>query len=119
MNFTYGQGNLELHQKTLSFLYENPPNSKQVVRIPTGNAPTAIAIDNVTHIVYVANALSNTVSVINGTVNTKMFDIRVGVHPTYIVLDKHSHKIYVANALSNTISVINETNNTKILDIPV
>ncbi|MGA9149365.1 MAG: YncE family protein [Candidatus Nitrosopolaris sp.] len=72
--------------------------------------------------IYVANYGSNTVSVINGTTNTKVHDISVGRYPSAIAAifpTNILNRIYVANSRSNTVSVINGTTNTKERDISV
>jgi YVTN family beta-propeller protein len=50
--------------------------------------------------VYVANALDDTVSVIDTTNNTKITDIKVGKEP--VAIDAIEGKVYVANALDDT-----------------
>ena len=59
---------------------------------------------------YVANALSNTVSVIDGDKDIKIRDISVGKNPIHIVLDYINNKIYVSNRDNNTVSVVNGSN---------
>jgi YVTN family beta-propeller protein len=59
--------------------------------------------------IYVANAGSNTVSVINSTTNTVIKNITVGNAPFSI--DAHGDSIYVANYFSNTVSVIDSVTN--------
>jgi len=54
-----------------------------------------------------ANSGSRTVSVINGTTNTRTKEIHVGNWPMAIALDTIRNKIYVTNVVSNTVSVIN------------
>jgi len=92
--------------------------------IPVGTThsyPIAIGVDIYKHKIYVANFGDNTVSVINGTSNTKIGkDIPLGHLPVAIDIDPDKNTIYVANSLDNTVSIINGTSNTKIgKDIPV
>ncbi|MGA9218329.1 MAG: YncE family protein, partial [Nitrososphaeraceae archaeon] len=86
-----------------------------------GNAPETIGVNPHTNMMYVANYLDNTVSVIDGENNTKIGnDIPVGEGPTGIGVNSNTNMMYVANYLDNTVSVIDGENNTKIgNDIPV
>jgi YVTN family beta-propeller protein len=65
---------------------------------------------------YVANEGSYTVSVIDGSTNTVIKNIRVGWSPLGVAFDPANGNIYVA---SGTVSVIDGSTNTVIKDIPV
>ena len=67
----------EVHEKTL-YEITNQSSSKQIAHIPVGNAPETIGVNPHTNMMYVANYLDNTVSVIDGENNTKIDDIPVG-----------------------------------------
>ena len=110
----------EVHEKTL-YEITNQSSSKQIAHIPVGNAPETIGVNPHTNMMYVANYLDNTVSVIDGENNTKIGnDIPVGEGPTGIGVNSNTNMMYVANYLDNTVSVIDGENNTKIgNDIPV
>ncbi len=73
----------------------------------SGSSCTAYPTHN---LVYVANADSNTVSVINGTNNTILATIPVGTTPYDAVYNPTTGKVYVVNA--STVSVINPATNT-------
>jgi YVTN family beta-propeller protein len=60
--------------------------------------------------IYVANSLSNTVSVINTSANNEINNIPVGDYPSFI--SSYEDYLYVANRDSDTVSVINRHNNT-------
>ena len=70
----------EVHEKTL-YEITNQSSSKQIAHIPVGNAPETIGVNSHTNMMYVANYLDNTVSVIDGENNTKIEDIPVGKGP--------------------------------------
>ncbi|HEX9318041.1 MAG TPA: YncE family protein [Nitrososphaeraceae archaeon] len=109
----------EVHEKTL-YEITNQSSSKQIAHIPVGNAPETIGVNSHTNMMYVANYLDNTVSVIDGENNTKIGnDIPVGSSPEAIGVNEDTNTIYVANLDNNTVSVIDGENNTKIDDIPV
>ena len=76
-----------------------------------------IAVNEDTNTIYVMNGLDDTVSVINGTSNTKIGDdIQVGNGSTDIVVNEDTNTVYVVKGLDDTVSVINGTSNTKIGD---
>src|SRR6476620_7076988 len=109
----------EVHEKTL-YEITNQSSSKQIAHIPVGNAPETIGVNPHTNMMYVANYIDNTVSVIDGENNTKIGnDIPVGSSPEAIGVNEDTNTIYVANLDNNTVSVIDGENNTKIDDIPV
>jgi YVTN family beta-propeller protein len=117
-NLTYAQLDQELHQKTLDEI-TNHTSSNQNPHITVGRGPSAIGVNFVTHTIYVANSIDNTVSVIDGINNKKIGDIKVGKRPLAVGFDDNPNTIYVANSLDNTVSVIDGKNNTKIGDIKV
>ncbi len=112
----------ELHQKTLSEITKHT-TSDQNPSITVGKAPSAIGIysENICcyQKIFVANYGDNTVSVIDGTNNTKVEDIKVGKGPKAIGVDFNTPAIYVANYGDNTVSVISTQNYTWLKDIPV
>jgi YVTN family beta-propeller protein len=69
--------------------------------------------------IYVANCLDNTVSVINGYTNTVVQTIPVGINPDGVGVDPITNMICVANVGANTVSVINGNTNTVVQTIPV
>lgn len=90
--------------------------SAQRKEIMVGHEPSDIAVSSVTNKIYVSNAVSGTVTLID-TGATK--EIRVGANPRFIAVDDFHNKIYVANRDSNTVSVIDGNNDSKIKEIPV
>jgi YVTN family beta-propeller protein len=127
-NFTYAQQNPELHQKTVYFHAEKHKSSKQVAHISVGKNPSAIAVDPITHRVYVANDGDHTVSVIDGLTNSNIRTIPVGNYPSAIGVEDlgggHT-KIYVAsqsgekNLYIGFLSVFDGENNNYIGNITV
>ena len=80
--------------------------------IPTGNAPTALAVNPINTLIYVSNSTSNTVSVINPILKSVTATIPTGPTPGAIVADPIANQIYVASTASNTITLINGLTNT-------
>jgi YVTN family beta-propeller protein len=81
--------------------------------------PWNLAINPVTNFVYVANQGSNTVSVINGTTNSVVSTLNVGIRPTIVRVNSVTNRIYVTNQNSNDVSVIDGTTNTVIATVNV
>jgi len=106
LNFTYAQQNVELHEKTLDYLYVKPPNSKLVAHIATGNTAMSLGVDPFAHRVYVANYDDNTVSVINASSDKEITRIPVGTDPTAVDVDPSTNTIYVADSVDNGVSII-------------
>ena len=86
-----------------------------------GESPVDIGVNQLTGTIYVVNIGNGTVSVINGTTNTKIGkDIPVGDGRYRLGISYLTDKVYVPNLGDNTVSVINGKTNTKIgKDIPV
>ncbi len=68
--------------------------------------------------VYVANSVSNDVSVVNSSNLTTVATIPVGRIPIFIASEPSSSKVYTANAGSGTISIIQTVNNSVVLTMP-
>ena len=92
---------------------------QQVTTIPVGTSPVAVAADPITNKVYVANFVSNTVTVIDGKTNQMISNIPVGKSPNWVAINSRMGKVYVVNSVSDTVSVINETTDKVIKTIPV
>jgi YVTN family beta-propeller protein len=68
---------------------------------------------------YVANAGSNSISVINPTTNTVVATVPVGANPVRTAVTPNGDRAYVTNAGSNSVSVINTTTNAVVATVPV
>jgi YVTN family beta-propeller protein len=68
---------------------------------------------------YVANARSNTVSVIDPATNTVVATVPVGRNPVDIAITPDGTKAYVTNAGANSVSVINTATNSVAATVPV
>ena len=86
-----------------------------VANFSVGIQPVGVGYDSGNGNIYVANSLSNTVSVINGT--TVLETVPVGNHPVGVGYDRGNGYVYVTNEPDNTVSVINET--TVVETVPV
>jgi DNA-binding beta-propeller fold protein YncE len=83
--------------------------------VNVGNDPYALAVDQLTDTVYVANQADNTVSVIdgatcNGTQHSgcgqTLATLPVASNPQGVAVDQATNTVYVANGGGNTVSMI-------------
>lgn len=82
-----------------------------VATIPVGDSPEAVAVDPVTHNVYVANFYGDSVTVIDGVADVSEATVPMPTGgslaaPIAIVADPLTGKAYVGNWWSNYVSVI-------------
>lgn len=94
-------------------------NSTVIATVSVGDQPRGVAVNPSTDRVYVANNVSNNVSVIDGTANSVLTTVPVGDGPTGVAVNPTTHWIYVPNSDSDTVSVIDGITNTVIDTIPV
>ena len=81
-----------------------------VSNITVGSYPSDISVNPSTNIAYVANADSNTVSVIDGKTNTVISNITVGRSPVAVSVNPSTNIAYVANADSIVFVIDGKTN---------
>jgi YVTN family beta-propeller protein len=74
--------------------------------IAVGAIPAALALDETTGKLYVANFGSDSVSVIDAASLTVVSEIDVGISPLAIAVHPARHRVYVLNQGSNSVSVI-------------
>jgi YVTN family beta-propeller protein len=90
-----------------------------VMTIPVGDAPFAIAFNSDNGYMYVTNAASARVTVIDGSTNEVIKTIPVGNAPEAIAFNSDNGYVYVTNRNSDTVSVIDSSTNEVIKTIPV
>jgi len=94
----------------------NPANG--ITRIPVGDRPLLLAVNPTTNRIYVANWLSDDLSVIDGATNTVGATVPVGVGPLGVSANPTTNRIYVTNAGNpipgNDVSVIDGATDTEI-----
>jgi YVTN family beta-propeller protein/autotransporter-associated beta strand protein len=105
-----------------AYISNNGSNSVSVINtetqaivgpaIPVGVQPFGAATTPDGRFVYVANVVSNTVSVISADTNLVSMTIPVGTRPFGIAASSDAKFAYVSNSSANTVSVIDTTNNT-------
>src|SRR6478752_3707819 len=80
--------------------------------IKVGSEPRNLAINPITNTIYVANYLSDTISVLDGNNGDKVIsNIRVGKSPAGLAVDLTRNLLYVSNERLNTVSVIDGRTN--------
>jgi YVTN family beta-propeller protein len=84
------------------------PAAAQVVgaTVLVENAPEGIAVNPNTRRVYVANAGSGSVTVIDAVANVAIGSIKVGTNPRRVAVNLATNRVYVANQGSSNLSVI-------------
>ncbi|HUB38050.1 MAG TPA: putative Ig domain-containing protein [Streptosporangiaceae bacterium] len=88
------------------------PGTTGISTISVGSDPDGTAVDAATGMVYITNAGSNSVSVIDGATGAVTATIPVGSEPAGIAVDNDTDMIYVANHGAPTVSVIDGATNT-------
>lgn len=76
-----------------------------IASVPVGDGPSAVAVDPVTGKVFVANAGSGTVTVIDAT-HHRTRTVAVGARPAAIGVNPASGKMYVANADGSSVTIM-------------
>lgn len=86
---------------------------------PDGSQPVALAVNSSTGRIYVANAESDNVSVIDSASSTVIATIPVGSSPRGIAVDAAANRVYVANSGSDEVTVIDGESNEVVTTFPV
>ena len=78
--------------------------------ISAGIRPCGVAVNPVTNKIYVPNASSANVTVIDGATNVTT-TVSVGTGPCAVAVNPVTNKVYVANGLGNNVTVIDGATN--------
>jgi YVTN family beta-propeller protein len=105
----------EIGKDTLVAYHED---SGQQETAPTGSMPSAVAVDEVTNRIYVANYVGDSVTVLDGATLRPISTVPAGHHPQAIAVDSKRHRIFVANTHSNNITVIDGASNHVLATLP-
>lgn len=79
--------------------------NKVVGVVSVGKMPSNVVLSKKHKLVFVANRVSNTVSVIDITQRKLITNLSVGEGPTGLALDANEEKLFVANAKDNNLSI--------------
>jgi YVTN family beta-propeller protein len=94
---------------SVSVLDVGADRNRKLMEIPVGKEPRCVAITPDNHKVYVTNAVSGNVYVLDAATYGLRKIITVGTEPTGCALTLDGAKLYVANQSSDTVSVISTT----------
>jgi DNA-binding beta-propeller fold protein YncE len=86
--------------------------------VNVGESPVAVAVNEATNKIYVANAKSGTVSEIDGATLQRR-DIAVGIWPRAVATLQSPNRVLVANYISNSITIITPAATPITTEIPV
>jgi YVTN family beta-propeller protein len=78
--------------------------------IPAGSDPRAVAVNAALNKVYVANHVSNSVTILDGASNTTAA-VPVGNGPSHVAVNPVTHRVYVSNTRDGSTSVIDPATN--------
>ena len=95
---------------------EQNSSDNNIPSIKVGKSPGAIALNDITNTLYVANTDLNTITIIDFNKMT-LNEIRVGVQPEIIHINEMTNKVYVGNRVSQTVSIIDGSDNTIVADV--
>jgi YVTN family beta-propeller protein len=87
------------------------PEKKTTASMKVGKWPVALAINEVTHRIYVANNGSGSVSVIDGVHDTVLATVDVGALPYVLAVNPATNKIFVSNTFTDVITLIDGATN--------
>lgn len=106
-------------QKVGTLVVVNNSTNTVETTVPLSAYPDAIALDQTTNMLYIANKDADTVSVLNGATNAIVATIPVGNAPASVAVDPTTNVIYVANSVDGTVSVIDGSTNKVTATVPV
>jgi YVTN family beta-propeller protein len=122
-----------IHPRALAFnsrthrLYAVDQDSNRVIvvdskgarsSIAVGHAPNCIVVDAALNRIYVVNAGSGSISVIDGATDHVVKTLPGEEHPYAIGFDAALHRVYVTNTYSNKVTVIDSTTD-NVQQVPV
>ena len=84
-------------------------NDSVIANVQVGTSPRGIAVNTVTHLIYVTNYSSNNVSVIDGSNKASIAvaaTLTAGVNPYAVAVNSVTNFVYVGNQGNNTITII-------------
>jgi YVTN family beta-propeller protein len=79
--------------------------------VAVGSQPFSVVVNPLANRIYVANYLSNNVTVINGATQTTS-TVAVGASPVGMAVDAEAGKVYVGNSQGSSVSVIRTSGHT-------
>ncbi|HEX6771395.1 MAG TPA: YncE family protein [Acidobacteriaceae bacterium] len=105
----------EIGEDTLVAYHEDSGKSETA---HTGAMPDAVAVDESTNRVYVANYVGGSVTVFDGATLKAIATVATGHHPQALALDGRRHRVLVANTHSDNVTVIDGASNRVVATVP-
>jgi YVTN family beta-propeller protein len=94
-----------------------------VIATVTMYGASGLVVNPTTNMIYACNSSINTLSVIDGSVNTVIATVPVGVYPWGVAVNPSTNRVYVSNfglgTGVSTVSVLDGNTNTIIATVPV
>jgi len=81
-------------------------------RITVGTNPLSVSVNPITNKVYVGNAGSNNVTIIDGASSSVITTLTVSAWPQWVVADPENNRIYASTLTGANTSIIDGTSNT-------
>jgi YVTN family beta-propeller protein len=79
-----------------------------------------IATNPNTNILYITDSLNGQLLVVNGSTNTIVKTLPIGVSPWAVTVNPFTNKIFISDLMNNTIHIVNgQTLNVEAMDIPI
>ncbi len=101
-------------------MIDTATNTVEATTIPVGTSPRGVAVTPDGNHAYVANVISNNVSVIDTSTNTVVeTPILVGDSPSLVAVAPDGKQAYITNLTSNNVSVIDTASDTVTATVPV
>src|SRR5215475_11525447 len=86
-------------------------DSAEVTTLPVGAMPCAVAVNEATNRVFVANHSEDTVTVIDAAKGVRVATLNVGSRPQALAIDPGRNLVYVANTHGDSVTVIDGVQN--------
>lgn len=87
------------------------------ISIPVQREPVDVIFDPDNNYVYVANYISDSISVINASINSVIANISVGPGPVRMAYNPWNQEIYVSDGLGEEVSVIDASTNAVVTNV--
>lgn len=94
------------------------PSPQVIATIAVESFPSGVAVNSETNRIYVTHRSSNTLSVIDGAINSVITTIPIENGPNNLDVNPVTNKVYVTNSIYTNLTVIDGETNTVIAVVP-
>lgn len=109
--------NVNPDANSISVFDVSTDNPVKLREIPVGLDPRSVAVHPNGNTVYVANALSNNIAVVDLNLGQRRPSIAVGSEPMALTLSPNGTRLYVANSASNNLMVFNTSTSQRVATV--